>query len=71
MGCAGISPKDVDEFARAGTEDFKKNVKFTFGNEKKEYPVHVSNAQYNNSALKTRRGRMALLGYVEYRSLPT
>ncbi|KAF8695036.1 hypothetical protein RHS03_08102, partial [Rhizoctonia solani] len=65
MNIAGISSEDANEFTTAGMEDFKENIKFAFSDKKKEYLVQISSGRYNNSALKTRRGRMALPGYVK------
>ncbi|CAE6438742.1 unnamed protein product [Rhizoctonia solani] len=64
MTYAGISLDDANEFTRAGIEDFQRHVKFAFSDETKEYLVQVSNARFDNSALNTRRGRMALPGSV-------
>ncbi|KAG8701892.1 hypothetical protein FRC11_011829, partial [Ceratobasidium sp. 423] len=64
MTCAGVSLDDANEFTRAGIEDFKKHVKFAFSDETKEYLVQISNARFDNPALNTRRGRMALPGSV-------
>ncbi|CAE6537651.1 unnamed protein product [Rhizoctonia solani] len=61
---AGVSLDDANEFTRAGIEDFQKHVKFAFSDETKEYLVQVSNTRFDNPALNTRRGRMALPGSV-------
>ncbi|CAE6499632.1 unnamed protein product [Rhizoctonia solani] len=61
---AGISPEDMDDFITAGVEDFKKNVKFAFSDETREYLIQITNARFNNPALSTRRGRMALPGSI-------
>ncbi|KAG8731399.1 hypothetical protein FRC11_004265, partial [Ceratobasidium sp. 423] len=62
MTYAGISLDDVNEFTKAGIEDFQKHVKLAFSDETKEYLVQISNARFDNPALNTRRGRMALPG---------
>ncbi|CAE6432301.1 unnamed protein product, partial [Rhizoctonia solani] len=64
MADVEISTEDVDTFTRWGIEDFKKRVKSTFSDETKEYLVQISDACFNNTALSTRRGRMALPGSV-------
>ncbi|KAL5632504.1 hypothetical protein ACGC1H_005452 [Rhizoctonia solani] len=62
MTNAGLSSEDVNDFTRAGIEDFRKHVKFAFSDETKEYLIQIANLRYNNPALSTRRGRMLLPG---------
>ncbi|KAJ1303452.1 hypothetical protein OPQ81_011641 [Rhizoctonia solani] len=61
---AGISPEDVNDFTRAGIEDFKKHIKFAFSDETKEYLIQIANTRFNDPTLGARRGRMALPGSV-------
>ncbi|CAE6419856.1 unnamed protein product [Rhizoctonia solani] len=66
MANVGISTEDADTFTRGGIGDFKKHVKFSFSDETKEYLIQISDARFNHPALSTRRGRMALPGYVAH-----
>ncbi|KAG8759784.1 hypothetical protein FRC11_001447, partial [Ceratobasidium sp. 423] len=61
MISAGISTEDADDFTRVGIEDFKKHVKFAFGDETKEYLVQISKMPFNDLALTGHMGENSYL----------
>lgn len=59
---AGLRAADVNEYCKAGVRDFESYAKRLFADESKEYFINFGDSRFNNSSIKTRRGRMELPG---------
>jgi hypothetical protein len=59
---AGLSSNDVDEYCKAGIRDFEGYAKRIFSDETKDYHIKIGESRFNNSSIRTRRGRMELSG---------
>ncbi|KAF8695035.1 ATP binding, partial [Rhizoctonia solani] len=58
----GLSSDEIEDYTKAGTEDFKRNAKRMFGQENDQYIIDMADIHFNNTALGIRRGRMRLAG---------
>ncbi|KAJ1303450.1 hypothetical protein OPQ81_011639 [Rhizoctonia solani] len=59
---AGLNPDDVEEYTKAGVKDFEGHAKRAFKDEMAEQSVAVAHSRFNNTAIRARRGRMAISG---------
>lgn len=61
---AGLDSSDVDEYTKAGVKDFEGFAKRAFSDETKEHSIAIAHSRFNNTSIKTRRGRMTIPGLV-------
>ncbi|CCO31393.1 hypothetical protein BN14_05434 [Rhizoctonia solani AG-1 IB] len=59
---AELSSEDVEEYTKAGIKDFEAFTKREFKDETVEKSVAIAQTRFNNTAIRVRRGRMALSG---------
>lgn len=59
---AGLDSSDVDEYTKAGVKDFEGFAKRAFSDETKEHSIAIAHSRFNNTSIKTRRGRMTIPG---------
>lgn len=67
---AGLPKSDVDEYTKAGVQEFEAHAKRTFHDKTAECYVVIAHSRFNNNSIGTRRGRMSLPGWVEYDVIP-
>jgi hypothetical protein len=59
---AGLSSADIEEYVDRGVKDFENNAKRAFRDILVDQAVEIAGSRFNNTAIRTRRGRMALTG---------
>ncbi|CCO34363.1 hypothetical protein BN14_08461 [Rhizoctonia solani AG-1 IB] len=59
---AGINSEDVVEYTKTGVKDFESFAKRAFKDETTEQSVTIAHTRFNNTAIRARRGRIALSG---------
>ncbi|KAB5593091.1 Heat shock protein HSP70 [Ceratobasidium theobromae] len=59
---AGLPPEDVDDYTKAGIKQFEAFAKRIFQDETVEDSVTIAHSRFNNTSIRTRRGRMTLSG---------
>lgn len=57
-----LPSEDVDEWSKVGVKDFEGFVKKAFRDDKTDQSITIAHSRFNNSAIRTRRGRMTLPG---------
>ncbi|KAF8754983.1 ATP binding [Rhizoctonia solani] len=62
MTGAGLSSEDVIEYTKTGVKDFEMFTKRAFKDETAEQSIAIAKTRFNNTAIRARRGRMALSG---------
>lgn len=67
---AGLPPEDVDDYTKAGIKQFEAFAKRIFQDETVEDSVTIAHSRFNNTSIRTRRGRMTLSGYAYANLLP-
>ncbi|CAE6415064.1 unnamed protein product [Rhizoctonia solani] len=59
---AGLNSEDVEEYTKVGVKDFEGFAKREFKDETTEKSVAIAQTRFINTAIRVRRGRMALSG---------
>ncbi|KAG8792440.1 hypothetical protein FRC12_006087 [Ceratobasidium sp. 428] len=59
-----VNPEDIQEFTTRGVKDFETVAKRTFRDVTEEKTIEIAGTRFNNSSIRTRRGRMTLSGAV-------
>ncbi|CAE6506311.1 unnamed protein product [Rhizoctonia solani] len=59
---AGLSPKEIDDYATHGVKDFELHSKRRFKDVVSDQSIKIAWITYNNTAIRTRRGQMTLQG---------
>lgn len=59
---AGLSRAEVDDYTKAGVQDFEKALKRNFCDAADDKAVAVAGSRVVNTAVRIRRGRMTLPG---------
>ncbi|KAG8755175.1 hypothetical protein FRC11_006210 [Ceratobasidium sp. 423] len=62
---AGIPQEDIDEYATRGIKDFEQRSKRAFKDVTTDQSIEIAGTRYNNTAIRARRGRITLKGYVQ------
>ncbi|ELU39033.1 hypothetical protein AG1IA_06935 [Rhizoctonia solani AG-1 IA] len=65
MTGAGLSSEDVIEYTKTGVKDFEMFTKRAFKDETAEQSIAIAKTRFNNTAIRARRGRMALSGRLQ------
>lgn len=61
---AGLADEDIEEYVSRGVKDFESNAKRAFRDITVDQSIEVAGTRFNNAAIRTRRGRMNISGYV-------
>jgi hypothetical protein len=59
---ASLAHEDIDDFTTRGVKDFESAAKRNFRDSGEEKSVEIAGPRFNNSFIRTRRGRMTLPG---------
>ncbi|KAF8598221.1 hypothetical protein BDV93DRAFT_526924 [Ceratobasidium sp. AG-I] len=59
---AGLDDEDISEYTSRGVRYFSDHVKKSFHDPTAHYTIEIADSRFNNTFIKTRRGRMELLG---------
>ncbi|KAG9103549.1 hypothetical protein FRC06_010034 [Ceratobasidium sp. 370] len=59
---AQVSEEDIEEYTKTGIKDFESFAKRAFGDPTADSSISIAHSRFNNSSLRTRRGRMTLPG---------
>jgi hypothetical protein len=59
---AGLSSVDIEEYVDRGVKDFENNAKLAFRDISVDQAIELAGSRFNNTAIRTRRGRMTLTG---------
>ncbi|ELU36973.1 hypothetical protein AG1IA_08996 [Rhizoctonia solani AG-1 IA] len=65
---AELDPEDVEIYTKTGVKDFETFAKRVFRDEKTEHSILLAHSRFSNTAIRTRRGRMTVPGYLGSRS---
>jgi hypothetical protein len=60
---AGLAHEDVEEYVARGVKDFESNAKRAFRDTTVDQSIEIAGTRFNNTAIRTRRGRMNVSGY--------
>ncbi|KAG8740464.1 hypothetical protein FRC10_004291 [Ceratobasidium sp. 414] len=59
---AQVPEEDIEEYTKAGIKDFEGFAKRAFGDPTADSSIAIAHSRFNNSSIRTRRGRMTLPG---------
>ncbi|KAF8594085.1 hypothetical protein BDV93DRAFT_482080 [Ceratobasidium sp. AG-I] len=61
---AALGPEDVHDYTTRGVKDFESVVKRSFQNPSEDKSLEIAGSRFNNTSIRTRRGRMTVPGGV-------
>lgn len=59
---AALAPEDITDYIARGVKDFESVVKRNFQNTLEDKSLEIAGPRFNNTSIRTRRGRMTVPG---------